>query len=41
MKDVKNAGHIGGYIDVQSLLASTGAGFYKYENGSFSFHAHM
>ena len=36
MKDVKNAGYIGGYIDVQSLLASTGAGFYKYENGRFS-----
>lgn len=36
MKDVKNAGYIGGYVDVQSLLASTGAGFYKYENGQFS-----
>ena len=36
MKDVKNAGYIGGYIDVESLLASTGAGFYKYENGRFS-----
>ncbi len=36
MKDVKNAGYIGGYIDVQSLLASTGAGFYKFENGRFS-----
>ncbi len=36
MKDVKNAGYIGGYVDVQSLLASTGAGFYKYENGRFS-----
>lgn len=36
MKDVKNAGYIGGYIDVQSLLASTGSGFYKYENGRFS-----
>lgn len=36
MKDVKNAGYVGGYIDVQSLLASTGAGFYKYENGRFS-----
>ena len=36
MKDVKNAGYIGGYIDVQSLVASTGAGFYKYENGRFS-----
>ena len=35
MTDVKNAGHIGGYIDVQSLLASTGAGFYKFENGQF------
>ena len=36
MKDVKNAGYIGGYVDVQSLLASTGAGFYKYENGRFA-----
>ncbi len=36
MKDVKNAGYIGGYIDVQSLLASTGSGFYKFENGQFS-----
>ena len=36
MKDVKNAGYIGGYIDVQSLLASTGSGFYKYENGRFA-----
>lgn len=36
MKDVKNAGYIGGYIDVQALLASTGAGFYKFENGRFS-----
>ena len=36
MTEVKNAGYIGGYIDVQSLLASTGAGFYKFENGQFS-----
>ena len=36
MKDVKNAGYIGGYIDVESLVASTGAGFYKFENGRFS-----
>ena len=36
MTDVKNAGYIGGYIDVQSLVASTGAGFYKFENGQFS-----
>ncbi len=36
MTDVKNAGYIGGYVDVQSLLASTGSGFYKYENGRFS-----
>ena len=36
MTEVKNAGYIGGYIDVQSLLASTGSGFYKFENGKFS-----
>lgn len=36
MRDVKNAGYIGGYIDVESLLASTGSGFYKFENGQFS-----
>lgn len=36
MKDVKNAGYIGGYIDVQSLLASTGAGFYEFKDGRFS-----
>lgn len=36
MTDVKNAGHIGGYIDVQSLLASTGSGFYKFQNGQFT-----
>ena len=36
MKDVKNAGYVGGYIDVQSLLASTGAGFYEFKDGRFS-----
>ena len=36
MTEVKNAGYIGGYIDVQSLLASTGAGFYNFNNGKFS-----
>ena len=36
MTDVKNAGFIGGYIDVQSLLASTGSGFYKFKDGKFS-----
>lgn len=36
MTDVKNAGYIGGYIDVQSLLASTGAGFYNFKDGKFS-----
>lgn len=36
MTDVKNAGYVGGYIDVQSLLASTGSGFYKFQNGQFS-----
>lgn len=36
MTEVKNAGYIGGYIDVQSLLASTGSGFYKFKDGQFS-----
>ncbi len=36
MTDVKNAGKVGGYIDVQSLLASTGSGFYKFKDGKFS-----
>ncbi|MBE6727840.1 MAG: extracellular solute-binding protein [Ruminococcaceae bacterium] len=36
MTDVKNAGYIGGYIDVQSLLASTGSGFYNFKDGKFS-----
>lgn len=36
MTEVKNAGYIGGYIDVESLLASTGAGFYNFKNGKFS-----
>ena len=36
MTDVKNAGYIGGYIDVQSLLASTGTGFYGLKNGTIT-----
>lgn len=36
MTDVKNAGYIGGYIDVESLLASTGSGFYTFKNGKFA-----
>lgn len=36
MTEVKNAGFVGGYIDVQSLLASTGSGFYKFKDGQFS-----
>lgn len=36
MTDVKNAGYIGGYIDMQSLLASTGSGFYTFKDGKFS-----
>lgn len=36
MTDVKNAGYIGGYIDFESLLASTGAGFYSFKNGKFT-----
>lgn len=36
MTDVKNAGYIGGYIDMETLLASTGAGFYSFKNGKFA-----
>lgn len=36
MTDVKNAGYIGGYVDVQSLLASTGTGFYGLKNGTIT-----
>lgn len=36
MTDVKNAGYLGGYIDMESLLASTGSGFYTFKNGKFS-----
>lgn len=38
MTEVKalGSGYIGGYIDWESLVGSTGAGFYKWENGKFS-----
>ncbi len=36
MKDLKNAGYLGAYIDVEALLASTGSGFYRFEDGKFS-----
>ena len=36
MTKVKNAGYIGGYIDMETLLASTGAGFYSFKNGKFA-----
>ena len=36
MTDVKNAGYIGGYIDMQTMLGSTGAGFYSLKNGKFA-----
>ena len=36
MADVKGAGYIGGYIDMQTMLGSTGAGFYSLKNGKFA-----
>lgn len=36
MADVKNAGYIGGYIDMETMLGSTGAGFYSLKNGKFA-----
>ncbi len=35
MRDLKTAGYIGSYIDVEALLASTGSGFYRFEDGKF------
>ena len=36
MRDVKGAGYIGGYIDMETMLGSTGAGFYSLKNGKFA-----
>ena len=36
MADVKGAGYIGGYIDMETMLGSTGAGFYSLKNGKFA-----
>ena len=36
MTDLKNAGYIGAYVDVQTLLASAGTGFYGFKDGKIT-----
>ncbi len=38
MTEVKNLGntYTGGYVDFRTIIGSTGAGYYKFENGQFS-----